>query len=131
MEGSEDVPANQSCDFHSLLAGPLNERPVTATTMPTTVTPIRATNLRNMRKSLTRVPTLVETQLRNVTAKMPTSATALLIQGLMVSASAPMMARTKYSPMIMAMMAALPGLSTSRATHEKRKPASSLNVLAR
>lgn len=122
---------NQSFVFHSVLASPLYEYPVMATTMPITVTASRATNLRNMRKSLTRVPTRVDTQLRNVTTKMPTIATALLIHGLIVSASAPMTALTKYSPMMMAMMAALPGFSTRRATHEKRKPESSLNVLAR
>lgn len=97
--------------------------------MLTTVTPSNATNFQNMSMSLMRVPTRVETQLRKVTTPMPTRATVLLTHGL-TSSSAPTMVRTKYSPMMMAMMAALPGLRTRTATHVKRKPAISPNVLA-
>ncbi|KAL8284909.1 hypothetical protein RB597_002133 [Gaeumannomyces tritici] len=97
--------------------------------MPVTVTPIKAINFRNMSASFSRVPSRVETQFRNVTRARPTSATDLPTQGFIVSASAPMKARTKYSPMMIAMMAALPGLSTSTATHEKRKPDSSPMIL--
>jgi hypothetical protein len=125
------VFANQSCVFQSVLASPFDEKPVTATTMPVTVTPSSATNLRNMRPSLTRVPSLVETQLSSVTAMTPTRATALLTHGLISTASAPRTARTRYSPMMMEMIAALPGLSTSTATQVKRKPASSPKILAR
>jgi hypothetical protein len=113
------------------LASPFNEKPVKATTTPRTVTKSKATNLRNMSKSLTLVLTLVDTQLRNVTIARPTSATILLIHGLMSCASAPRIALVRYSPIIMLMMAALPGLSTNTATHVKRKPANSPKILAR
>lgn len=87
-----------------------------------TVTAISAMNFKNMSMSLMRVPSFVDTQFRNVTNTSPTSATILSGQGLDVSASAPMTARTRYSPMMIAIMAALPGFSTSTATHANRKP---------
>lgn len=114
-----------------MLALPVTVLPVMATTMPVTVTPSNAINLRNMSQSLTFVPSFVETQLSSVTETRATMATALLTQGLRLSASAPMAARTRYSPMMMAMMAALPGFSTSTATQVKRKPAISPMILAR
>lgn len=84
-----------------------------------------------MSMSLIRVPSRVETQFRKVTASSPVRATDLLIHTLTVSASAPMAARTRYSPMMMAMMAALPGFSTSTATQVNRNPASSPKILDR
>ncbi len=102
-----------------------------ATTTPITVTPSNATNFKNISMSFSLVPSLVDTQLRKVTRNSPTRATDLLIQGLMVSASAPITARTRYSPMMMEMMAALPGLRTSTATQVNRNPASSPKILDR
>lgn len=102
-----------------------------ATTTPVIVTPSKAMNFINMSKSFTLVPSLVDTQLRNVTRNSPVNPTVLLYQGFMVSASAPIAARTTYSPMIMEIMAALPGFSTKTATHMNRKPQISPNILAR
>lgn len=99
--------------------------------MPMTVTPSRATNLRNMSMSFTRVPSRVDKQFIKVTRNRPTSATPLLTQGLMVSASAPIKALTRYSPMMMEMMAELPGFSTRSATQVKRNPAISPKILDR
>jgi len=99
--------------------------------MPVTVTPTNAMNFINMSRSLVRVASRVETEFRKVTTSSPTTAIDLLIHGLTVSASAPTTARTRYSPMMMAMMAAPPGLMTSTATQVKRKPASSPIILAR
>ncbi|KUI71600.1 hypothetical protein VM1G_11757 [Cytospora mali] len=98
--------------------------------MPVMVTPSNAINFMNISMSFTRVPSFVETQLRKVTKKSPTSPTDLLIQGLMVSASAPMAARTMYSPMMMEIMAELPGFRTKTADHMKRNPHISWNIFA-
>lgn len=102
-----------------------------ATTIPVIVTPSNAINFKNMSMSFTRVPSFVETQLRKVTRKSPTRPTDLLIQGLIVSASAPMTARTMYSPIMMEMMAELPGFRTKTADHMKRKPQISWKIFAR
>jgi len=99
--------------------------------MPVTVTPINATNFKNMSISFKRVPSRVETQFKKVTRNKPTRATDLLIHGLIVSASGPITARTRYSPIMMAMIAAPPGLRTNTATQVKRKPHISPNILER
>lgn len=125
------VPSNQPWVFHSSLACPLAERPVTATTMPVTVTPMRATNLKNIRRSPMRVAILVEMQLKRVTARSPPKATPLLIHGLTCTTSAPTNARTTYSPKIIAIIAADPGFNTSTAHHVKRNPVNSPNILER
>jgi len=102
---------------------------VAATTIPITVTPSNATNFKNMSISFMRVPSRVETLFKNVTSATPTSATPLFTQIFTVSASAPITARTRYSPMIMAIIAALPGFSTSTATHVNKNPANSPKIL--
>lgn len=99
--------------------------------MPVTVTPSNAINFKNMSVSLTRVPSFVDVQLRKVTTNSPARPTDLLIQGLMVSASAPMAARTMYSPMMMEMMAELPGFRTNTADHMKRNPQISWKIFAK
>jgi hypothetical protein len=102
-----------------------------ATTTPVIATPRSAINLKNMNMSPMRVPSFVDMQFRSVTNTTAPMATPLLIQGLMCSTSAPTNARTVYSPKIMAMIAAEPGLSTHTADQVKRKPMSSPNILAR
>ena len=99
--------------------------------MPMTKTPSRATNLRNMKTSALRVPSLVDTQFRAVTTTSPARAMALFSQALASTASAPMAARTRYSPKMMAMMAADPGFSTVTAHQVNRKPAHSPKILDR
>jgi hypothetical protein len=84
-----------------------------------------------MSMSFIRVPRRVETQFKTVTINNPTNATPLLIHGLTISASAPTTALTKYSPMIMAMMAALPGFKTKTATQVNKNPANSPKILDR
>jgi hypothetical protein len=84
-----------------------------------------------MKTSALRVPSLVDTQLSNVTMTSPTRATPLFNHVLASTASAPMTARTRYSPKIIAMMAAEPGFSTMTAHHVKRKPAHSPKILDR
>ena len=69
-------------DFHSSLALPSDENPVMATTIPITVIPINATNLKTMKLSPTRVANLVEIQFTKITTKSPVKATAFTIQGL-------------------------------------------------
>jgi hypothetical protein len=125
------VPSNHAWSFQSRFAGPDNENPVAATTIPITVTPSNATNFKNMSMSFNRVPIRVETQFKNVTSASPTSATDLSTQIFTVSASAPMKARTRYSPMMMEIIAALPGFSTSTATHVNKNPANSPKILDR
>ena len=102
-----------------------------ATTIPIIVTPSKAINLKNINMSPTRVPTFVDTQFMNVTANSPNNATALLIQGLTLSASAPTIARTRYSPKIIAIMAVEPGFSTTTAHHVNKNPNSSPNIFDR
>jgi hypothetical protein len=99
--------------------------------MPTTVTPSNAINFKNMNISPILVPNFVDIQFSNVTTTTPTNATLLLIQTLAFSASAPIAARTRYSPMMMEMMALPPGFKTITATHVKRKPKSSPKIFER
>lgn len=61
------VPSNHPRFFQSSFAVPDVEKPVTATTMPTTVTPSNATNLKNMNMSPILVPSLVDIQFNKVT----------------------------------------------------------------
>lgn len=96
-----------------------------------TVTPNNATNLKNMNKSPILVPSFVDIQFKNVTTNSPTNATDLLIHALTFSASAPMAARTRYSPMIIDMIAEDPGFKTMTAHHVKRNPKSSPKILDR
>ena len=102
-----------------------------ATTIPTTVTPSNATNLRTKNKSPIRVPNLVDIELKIVTSIKAANATPLLTQTLTSAASAPTAARTMYSPSIIAMIAAEPGLSTRTAHQVKRKPARSPKIFVR
>ena len=102
-----------------------------ATTMPMTKTPRSATNFRNMKTSALRVPSFVETQFIAVTTTSPASAIPLFSHALASTASAPMTARTRYSPKMMAMMAAEPGLRTVTAHQVNRKPAHSPKILER
>ena len=120
-----EVPSNQPTVFQSVFGGPWKVKPVAATTMPVIMMPKRATNLKNMNTSPIRVPSLVDIQFNVVTTTRPSSATPLLIQVLTSSASAPTTARTMYSPKIIEMMAAEPGLNTKTAHHMNRKPKSS------
>ena len=106
-------------------------KPVAATTMPVMVIPRRATNLKNMNISPILVPSLVETQFSSVTSASPAHATPLLIHGFTLSTSAPTAARTMYSPKMIAMIAAEPGLSTKTAHHANRNPARSPKILER
>jgi hypothetical protein len=99
--------------------------------MPITVTPSNAMNFMNINMSPILVPNFVDMQLSNVTANNPTNATLLLIQELTFSASAPINARTKYSPMIIEMMAVDPGFNTITAHHVNRNPNSSPNIFDR
>ena len=99
--------------------------------MPMTVTPSNATNLKNMNISPIFVPNLVDIQFRSVTQNNPSNATPLLTHTLTFSASAPTAARTRYSPMMIAMMAVDPGFKTTTAHHVKRNPNSSPNILAK
>jgi hypothetical protein len=126
-----DVPSNHPIVFQSWFACPDAENPVIATTMPITVTPSNATNLKYMNMSPILVPNFVDIQFNNVTPKSPTSATDLLIQLLTFSASAPIAARTRYSPIMMDMMAEDPGFKTITAHHVKRNPKSSPKILDR
>ena len=130
-DGSLFVPSNHPCVFQSSLGSPLHENPVNATTMPKTVTPINAMNLKIIKTSADLVAILVEMELRNVTRSRPPSATPLFIQMLASAASGPMTARTMYSPKIMAIIAADPGLSTQTVHQLYRKPTSGPNILAR
>jgi N-glycosylase/DNA lyase len=95
------------------------------------VTPSNATNLKNMNISPILVPNFVETQFNNVTESKPTKATLLFTHTLMFSASAPIAARTRYSPMMMDIIAVDPGFKTITAHHVKRNPNSSPKILAR
>ena len=99
--------------------------------MPITVTPSNATNLKNMNMSPILVPSFVDMQFSNVTTNNPTNATDLLIQELTFSASAPMAARTRYSPIMIEIMADDPGFKTITAHHVKRNPKSSPKILDR
>ena len=125
------VPSHHPLVFQSSLAGPLYEKPVAATTIPVTVTPRSAMNFMNMKMSALRVPTFVETQFNNVTKTRPAKATVLFSQSLASAASAPIMARTRYSPKMIAMMAAEPGFSTQTAHQVNKNPAHSPNVFER
>ena len=123
------VPSNQPFVLQSSLGSPFQVNPVAATTMPVTVTPSNATNLKNMKKSPILVPSFVDTQFRNVTVTRPANATPLFIHVLTLAASAPTTALTIYSPKMREIIAALPGLSTQAAHHVNRKPANSPNIL--
>lgn len=57
-----------------------------------------------------------------ITKNVPTKATPLLIHELASSASAPMTARTRYSPNMMAMMPAEPGLITQTVNQLYKNP---------
>src|SRR5689334_14109596 len=98
LETSVDVPSNQPRVFQSVFAGPLKDKPVTATMMPMMVMAAKATNLKNMNKSPVRAANRVEMQLKKVTTTRARKAGALLIQGLISSTSAPIAARMTYSP---------------------------------
>jgi hypothetical protein len=99
--------------------------------MPITVTASKAKNFRNMKTSALLVPSFVDTQLSSVTSTSPTKATPLFNHVLASTASAPITARTRYSPKIIAIMAAEPGFSTTTAHHVKRKPAHSPKIFDR
>ena len=124
------MPANQFVCFHSVArASLLYARPVAATTMPVTVMARRPRNLKNMKKSALLVPSFVLVQFIAVTKNSPAIAMPLLIQGEASMLSAPIMALSMYSPKIIAMIAAEPGLRTVTAHHVKRNPAHSPNIL--
>jgi hypothetical protein len=102
-----------------------------ATTIPVTVIPNRATNLKNINMSPILVPSFVDMQFSRVTANKPNNATPLLIQALTFSASAPIAALTRYSPMIIDIMAVEPGFNTITAHHVNKNPNNSPNIFDR
>jgi hypothetical protein len=61
----------------------------------------------------------------------PAKAMLLLIQELTFSASAPIAARTRYSPIIMDMIALEPGFKTTAAHHVNKNPNSSPKIFDR
>lgn len=112
---------------------------VTATAKPVIAMQRRARNLKNMKRSLARVVSLVDMQLRAVTRARARSDIPLLIHMMLMlvlgSGSAEVdageKARTMYSPKIMAMMAAEPGFKTKTEDQVKRKPKRSPKILER
>ncbi len=111
-------------------------RPVTATMRPVMAMERRAKNLKNMKPSPMRVASFVDKQLRRATRvrarrEMPFSIQIILGLVFEVDVELGEKARTMYSPKMMAMMAAEPGLRTKTEDHVKRKPKRSPKILER
>lgn len=112
---------------------------VTATIRPVMAMDKRARNLKNMKRSLARVVSLVDMQLRVVTRARARREMPLLIHMMLMLVSGRGSAEvdegakawTIYSPKMMAMMAAEPGLRTKTEHQVKRKPKRSPNILER